>query len=108
MKNFIKLCIVCVIMMMGIASCGAPSSYNGAQTNTKSKEFPKNLIKEGEITDVEQVHKHVDGFCIQFIAFTYNGHRYIKYNRTSDVLLHAPDCPCFRTSSNTSSSLWDW
>lgn len=122
MKNFISLCIFFVIMMVGMASCCAPSSDNvsqGATQTVDGKRIPDNLISIGTITDVEIVHKHASDFCINFVAFTYNGHRYIKYT-SSDVLMHAPNCPCFKTetgsvldsplfnTNSNSSSLWDW
>lgn len=115
MKNFIKLCVVCVIMMMGMASCCAPSSDNGSQGTTQTadnRRIPNDLISVGTITDVEVVHKHVSDFCINFIAFRYNGHRYIKYSDSS-TLLHSPDCDCQDESSSSllfdkPSSIFDW
>ena len=122
MKNFIGLCIFFVITMVGMASCCAPSSDNvsqGTAQTAEKKNIPENLISIGTISDVEIVHKHAGDFCINFMAFTYNGHRYIKYSGGDD-LMHAPDCPCFTKGSETildsplfstsssSSSFWDW
>ena len=122
MKTFTKLYIVCAIMMMGIVSSCAPSSDSGYQrqdTNADARQLPENTVKKGTITDVEIVHKHAGGFCINFAAFTYNGHRYIKYSDSNGYIMHSPDCPCHNENTGSilnsslfetqpASSLWDW
>ena len=96
----IILVIVLTILIALFWSCGpAPSSTEVSDA------------KEGKIIEGEFVHEHIDGQCIRFVRFKYNGHWYI--DSEGGIMFHSPDCDCQDESSSSllfdkPSSIFDW
>lgn len=99
MKTKVLACVSVLSAFLVLSCRPVPSSVGEVELN------------ESKITEGEFVHEHIDGECIKFYQFKYNGHWYI-YAKNGNMF-HSPDCDC-QDENNSSllldkpSSIFDW